>query len=166
MKTKKLLFTLLMICSVMFAMVGCTAGEEDVIGTYKFLGGWYGSTDDTGERVGINITIDGEETFPNVTAIPEGIDGFMNKASFYVEITDKKVIEHGSIEYSGNKFLVNHSIKKEYSYKLKRQKNNKNAFDIYDENGNNTYYEVWLSYLTYNYYYGDGNMLCLSYQRG
>ncbi|MDE7405894.1 MAG: hypothetical protein K2M89_03350 [Clostridiales bacterium] len=167
MKAKKL-FTLLIICIVMFAMAGCTASEEDVIGTYKFLGGWYGIVDEggDGERVFIGTTMDGEETFPNVTAIPEGIDGFMNKAAFYVEITDKKIIEHGSIQYSGNKFLVNHSIKKEYSYTLKRQKNNKNAFDIYDENGNNTYFEVWENSLTYNYYYGDGNMLCLSYRRG
>lgn len=149
----------------MFAMAGCTASEEDVIGTYGFLGGWYGSPDDT-VKVSISLTIDGEETFPDVTAIPEGIDGFMNKTSFYVEITDKKIIEHGSIQYSGNKFLVNHSIKKEYSYTLKRQKNNKNAFDIYDENGNNTYFEVWENSLTYNYYYGDGNMLCLLYRRG
>lgn len=165
MKAKRLLFTLLMILAVVFAMAGCTASEEDVIGTYKFVGGWYGSADGSGERVGVSITIGDEETFPNVTAIPESIDGFMNVSSFYIEITDKKVIEHGSIQFSGNKFLVNHSIQKEYSYKLKRQKDNKNAFDIYDENGANTYYEVWESSLTYWYDYDDGNILCLSYQR-
>ncbi|MDE7164163.1 MAG: hypothetical protein K2O04_01905 [Clostridiales bacterium] len=150
---------------VVFAMASCTASEEDVIGTYKFVGGWYGSADGSGERVFTSTTIGGDETFPNVTAVPEGIDGYMNVSSFYIEITDKTVIEHGSIQFSGNKFLVNHTIQKEYSYKLKRQNDNKNAFDIYDENGTNTYYEVWESSLTYWYDYGDGNILCLSYQR-
>ena len=89
----------------------------------------------------------------------------MNKAMFYIEIKEDKIIEHGNIQFSGAKFLVNHSASKKYSYNLVRQKHNKNAFDIFYEDCNKTYFEVFADGLTYTYNYGDGNVICLSYAR-
>ncbi len=152
---------ILFVCA--FTFIGCGTDIEKVTGTYHFVGGYYGNPGN-GPKLYISTTINGNETFPYVVSVPENIVGFMDKSSFYVEITNDKMIEHGNIQYSDGRFLVNHNSSKEYEYKLTSRNNSVDLFNILDKDGNPTCFHVWEDgSLVYEYYFEDGNVLCLSF---